>query len=204
MKSLNWQISPVTANTWLMTYLQIASLNYSSLISNKEIDLEAELAKIESSETVFSTSLVMPVHLYKNSDLTNLKMDLNENSKQFYLKNYMKSVTLIDLCMFDMESLRFDYSMIAASALYHMLTNELCHDQNKLAACLVEKCTGFRLFELDLCIKWMYPYSDVCKEILTDERMTFIKQFSNVDQDDSHNIQLYYQNLDLLVNFKNN
>ena len=28
LKTLNWEISPVTANTWLMTYMQIAAINY--------------------------------------------------------------------------------------------------------------------------------------------------------------------------------
>ncbi len=34
LKTLNWQISPVTANTWLMTYLQIASINYYKFVVN--------------------------------------------------------------------------------------------------------------------------------------------------------------------------
>lgn len=32
LKTLRWEISPVTANTWLQTYLQIACLNYGDLI----------------------------------------------------------------------------------------------------------------------------------------------------------------------------
>lgn len=32
LKALNWEISPVTANTWLQTYLQIAALNFGQLV----------------------------------------------------------------------------------------------------------------------------------------------------------------------------
>lgn len=196
LKTLNWQISPVTVNTWLQSYLQIASLNYPSLI--EQFDLPDEKIKLddlnENKKIVYSTNLLLPLHLYKNSEA-------KQGNSKFYLKNYMKCMSLIDLAMFDMEVLKFDYSVIAAAAMYHMLSSneENSSNRNRLAACLVEKSTGFRLFELDSCIKWLYPYADVCNEILTDELMTYIKPFSNVDPDDCHNIQVYHQNLDLLV-----
>ena len=32
LKTLHWEISPVTANIWLQTYLQIAALNFSQIV----------------------------------------------------------------------------------------------------------------------------------------------------------------------------
>jgi hypothetical protein len=231
LKTLNWEISPVTANTWLMTYMQIASINYYTNLKNyynRDEEDEAKQAS-RSNSKVHNSHMVMPLHIYKNSNSnlkdfkssTNLQTKQSSNNKttyiqqQFYLNNYMKSVTLLDLCMFDMESLKHTYSELAAAAMYHMLsfatpssletstasssTTTASQYDAHLNAYIVQKCTGYTLYELDSCIKWMYPYADVCKDILTDEKMTFIKTFSNVDPEDAHNIQLYYQNLDLLV-----
>lgn len=197
LKTLNWEISPVTANTWLMTYIQIASLNYYSLMNNQTTTQDQPL----------NSHMVMPLNIYKNSNANKLNATLQQ--QQFYIKNYMKSVTLLDLCMFEMDSMKFSYSVLAASAMYHMIsytsspqdqyTTPLNQGSSaQLAARIVEMSTGYKLYELDACIKWMYPFADVCKDILTEEKMTFVKTFSSVEQEDSHNIQLYHQNLELL------
>jgi len=180
LKSLNWQISPVTANTWLMTYLQIASINGA--------------ATGQCSEQL-TTQMVMPLNVYKNSNAN--KMNVAPAQQQFYLRNYMKSVTLLDLCMFDMESLKFGYSILAASAMYHMVSGPDANS-TQFAASIVQLSTGYQLHELDACVKWMYPYADVCKDILTEEKMCQIKTFSSVEYEDAHNIQLYHQNLELM------
>jgi len=208
--------------------MQIASINYYTNLKNyynRDEEDEAKQAS-RSNSKVHNSHMVMPLHIYKNSNSSlkdfkssaNLQTNNNKTTyiqQQFYLNNYMKSVTLLDLCMFDMESLKHTYSELAAAAMYHMLSFatpsslETSASSSGAAAAsqydahlnayIVQKCTGYTLYELDSCIKWMYPYADVCKDILTDEKMTFIKTFSNVDPEDAHNIQLYYQNLDLLV-----
>ncbi|CAF0742396.1 unnamed protein product [Brachionus calyciflorus] len=191
LKTLNWEISPVTSNTWLMTYLQIASINYSNYL-NGDVQL-ADLSKEH------NTHIVMPLNVYKNSS-SNPKEHLHPRQQEFYLKSYMKSVTLLDLCLFDMESMMFNYSVLAASAMYHMLckTSNYVYSSNQLVCNLVHLCSGYNISELDSCIKWMAPYAEVCKEVLGEDKMTTIKQFSSIESDDSHNIQLYYQNLELL------
>lgn len=201
LKTLNWEISPVTANTWLMTYLQIASINYYSIVNQDS-----------NNSKVHNTQIVMPLNIYKNSNLNKFTDNngVNTSQQQFYLENYMKSVALLDLCMFEMDSMRFSYSILAASAMYHMIAplnmshsnqlNKTPRANNQLAAQLVQSCTGYKLYELDACIKWMYPFADVCKDILTEDKMMQVKQFSNIDAEDCHNIQLYNQNLELLVN----
>jgi hypothetical protein len=44
----------------------------------------------------------------------------------------------------------------------------------------------------------MYPYADVCKDVIGESKLTSVKQFTNIEVDDAHNIQLYYHNVDLL------
>lgn len=232
LKTLNWQISPVTANTWLMTYLQIASINYYSLISNinnpvNRISDETENVK------VFNTHIVMPINFYKNSNLNlrdylkQLNKGHNCNSNQtneinsvnmkfssvqqtFFLNNYLKAITLLDLCLFDIESLMFNYSVLAASALYHMIsipnavkTNASFNDNdfiNNAKVYLIEQCTGYKIDELNACIKWMVSYADASRVMITEEKMIeVVKKFdSTVEQDNTHNIQYYYQYMDVL------
>jgi len=201
LKTLNWQISPVTANTWLMTYLQIASINYYSMFTEN---------RDPTHQPILNTQMVMPLNIYKNSNAN--KMNVTNTQQEFYLKNYMKSVALLDLCMFDMDSLKFSYSILAASAMYHMVANlnpgssnpggyATPFDRmglNSFACNIVQMSTGYKIQELDVCIKWMSSYAEVCKDILTEEKMVTVKAFSSVDPEDSHNIQLYHQNLELL------
>lgn len=143
LKALNWEISPVTVNTWLNTYLQIAHIAHAP---------------------VQSTKILLP---------------------QFCQLDYVKIMTLVDLCVFDMESLRFKYSQLAAAAMYLMI--KPCE--------LALQSSGFSAGELEACVAWMSPYAEVVKEFDT---KIAIQYFSNVDPDDAHNIQLYYEHLDLL------
>ncbi len=238
LKTLNWEISPVTANTWLMAYLQIASINYythfspssscasSTNSSFQEIDEQQQHTNSIGTHKLYNTHIVMPLHIYKNTNL-NLKDYLISTQtsttasnrttlvqQQFYLNNYMKSIALLDLCMFDIESLKFTYSVLAASAMYLMVSNDTSANQplqsnasasssssslpSHIAVNLVQKCTGYKMHELDQCIRWMYPYADVCREIITEKNLVNIKTFNNIDKDDSHNIQLYNNNLQLI------
>ena len=212
LKTLSWEISPVTANTWLMTYLHIAAIN-SFFIPGCDPHREQ------------NPHLVMPLHVGRHHHRTqslmthpatipqtiNMLRNATLLQQQFYLQNYMKAITLLDLCMFDMDSLRFSYSMLAACALFHMVSmpinvpvstagiTNLTHDRVDLVKKIVTKCTGYELSELDTCIRWMSPYAEVCKTKITEEKMIQIKQFSSIDPDDSHNIQLYYQFSELVV-----
>ncbi|RNA30263.1 G1 S-specific cyclin-E1 [Brachionus plicatilis] len=191
LKTLSWQISPVTSNTWLMTYLQIAAINYHAFLSGG--------GQLAERHREHNTHIVMPLNVYKNCS-SNPSQLISGKQQEFYMKNYMKCITLLDLCLFDMDSMRFRYSMLAASAMYHMLAKASACAQNAagLVAGLVQMCSGYAIGELDACVRWMAPYADVCMEVLGDDKMTAVKQFSGVDADDAHNIQLYYPNLDLL------
>lgn len=137
LKALNWEISPVTANTWLQTYLQIAAINFSSLVDSwwtkaalrdSFDELEFDFFLESTSEKVdpnleYKTSIVMPLSIYKNSNKT-AAFDENESEEkrknsEFFLTNYERSIALIDLCLFDYDHMQFAYSELAAAALYH-------------------------------------------------------------------------------------
>jgi hypothetical protein len=249
LKTLNWEISPVTANTWLMTYLQIASLN-NYYINSKSNEIDYDMNA--NSHKIYNTHIVMPLSVLARAEsfngnsastalhhrtqslnveislsteqqrlnnllTTKIKQDTTLIQQQFFLNNYMKSVTLLDLCMFDIESLRYSYSVLAASAMYYMISKPSFlvdynqqHNVNNFykantntsqIAYIVQRSTGYKMHELEQCIKWMHPYASVCKEMITEEKMIQIKCFTNVDSDDCHNIQLYYENLSLLVSY---
>ena len=104
-------------------------------------------------------------------------------SKESY-DDYIKIMTLIDLCLFDIESLRYEYSEIAAAAMYLLLK------PNELALF----SSGFKLNDIKMVINWMNNYADVIRSI---QESIKIKMFPSIDQ--SHNIQLYFNYLDLLV-----
>lgn len=150
LKTLNWQISPITANAWLNIYLQLATIN-----TNENPSIIR----------FYNTSIVLPAKLHDD---------------------YIKTITLIDLCTFDMESLRYKYSQIAAAAMYHMI--KPCE--------LSLKTSGYNLDDLNLCINWMSPYADVIKD--SDKKIS-LKKFSNIDLNDSHTIQMYHNYLEFLV-----
>ncbi|RNA39749.1 Cyclin [Brachionus plicatilis] len=58
LETFNWQISPVTSYTWLMTYLQIAAINYYTLSGDFQ-----EVARHREHNML----IVMPLNVYKNS-----------------------------------------------------------------------------------------------------------------------------------------
>lgn len=158
-------------------------------------------------ECLFKTSFVMPLNIYKNSEFiiktttttSALEPSVSYDS-EFFITNYLKSITLIDLCLFDIEHLKFTYSVLAATALYHTLSSTRQASgltSKKFAAYIVEKCTGYKLYELDACVKWMCPYLDVCVEFLSRDKLASARKLT--DLEDSHNVQIYFNYLDLLV-----
>ncbi len=147
LKTINWNISPTTAHSWLNIYLQI---NIYSKNSNR----------------VHTTSILLPKEMNKN---------------------YLKTITLIDLCLFDIESLKYSYSEIAACAMYHMIKPSSL------------KSTGFKFYEIESCLNWLSSYAQVINDYQDNIKL---EKFSNIDPENFHNIQLYYQYLDLLVRKK--
>ena len=149
LKTLDWKISPVTANTWLMAYLQIGALNYHTLAAVDHRRPQQQQHQQSTTQPLSTHALLMPTGIYKAvhsaaapaaSQMSNLRdyytsrnnkantaaaamqpMQLSIAQQTFYAYNYARAISLLDMCLFEMESLRFDYAVLAAAAMYHML-----------------------------------------------------------------------------------
>ncbi len=221
LETFEWKISPVTANVWLQVYLQIAahnphiaacfysqevnSANYSEVNYSRNCILKPDSDYFQARKNqAQSTQFVLPMNVCRNQPQRpgTPHTAFSPKQEQFYLNSYMKAVTLLDLCTFDMDSLRFSYSVLAASAMFLMLNSTPRITDIEVTVRIVQDCTGYQMSELEACIQWMHAYADVCKEVLTVERMVFIRKFQTVEDDDAHNIQLFHKNLELLVSFE--
>jgi hypothetical protein len=203
---------------WLQVYLQIAAHNQyiatcfcaqeaNSLATQNEVSY-ARMCILKSSDYLLhghqahDTQFVLPVNVFKNQPKTTLATaNFSPKQERFYLVSYMKAVTLLDLCTFEMDSLRFTYSVLAASAMFLMLNSSCRITEIEVTMKIVQDVTGYLMSELDSCIQWMHSYADVCKEVLTVEKMTAVKRYPMVEEDDAHNIQVFNKNLELLVRF---
>lgn len=142
LKALNWNLTPITINSWLNIYIQLSCAASEKSTYRKET---------------------------------------------FHLPNYpqqefVKVSQLLDLCILDTGSLQFSYSILAASALYHMLSVK------------VEQVTGHSWEELYPCIQWMKSFTDVIME----KGSISLKSFDHVAREDAHNIQTHSVELKLL------
>lgn len=159
----------------------------------------------------------MPLNIYKNSNFTLTTTTTTDQTSQqsksseFFLTNYSRSITLIDLILFDYDHIQFAYSELAASAFYLSLcqtTRErrIRGSQQKqqdntqhstltcpFAAYLVEKCTGLRMDELERCVNWMRPHADVVHEqISMSTNDKSLPVYPDEDPDNMHNIQVQH------------
>lgn len=135
--ALNWDLTPVTVNGWLNTYLQVA-------------------AKKEK----------------KN------KEDENFLYPGFSACSFIQVAQLVDLCMLDVDCLQFTYSIIAASAIHHMMS-----------PALASAVSGYKAVELAACIEWMVPFATVVKGL---------KETTGTSGKSGHEIQVHHVNLQLV------
>ncbi|KAK3607390.1 hypothetical protein CHS0354_022552 [Potamilus streckersoni] len=141
LKTLNWDLSPVTASGWLNVYLQVANMEH-----------------IPNSEHGF----VYP---------------------QYSSHVFVQIARLLDLCILDVQSLQFSYSVLAASAICHLASREIAL-----------QVSGFKWIDILPCVHWMAPYAATVREL----GPLMVKFFSNVPSEDSHNIQTHAVDLNLL------
>lgn len=104
----------------------------------------------------------------------------NGKTSNFSIPNYsqprfVEVAQLLDLCILDVGSLQFSYSILAASALYHMLPVN------------VEQVTGHSREELHPCIQWMTSFA----HIIMEKGAATIRSFEQVQREDAHNIQTH-------------
>jgi len=96
---------------------------------------------------------------------------------------FVNAARLLDLCSLDMTSLGFTSSMVAAGVLYY-----ICGDQVATAV------TGYTQAQLAPVCDWMLAFYYTIYELEAPQ----LKAFSQVSQDDIHNIQTHAVDLDTL------
>ncbi|XP_076023949.1 G1/S-specific cyclin-E2 [Genypterus blacodes] len=102
---------------------------------------------------------------------------------QFSQETYIQITQLLDLCIMDIDSLDFSYSVLAAAAFCHFSSFDVVH-----------KVSGLTWESVAPCVAWMRPFM----ETLRAEPRAQLKSFSKVKADDRHNIQTHTGYLELL------
>ncbi|XP_013790446.1 G1/S-specific cyclin-E-like, partial [Limulus polyphemus] len=138
LKTLKWNLTPMTINSWLNVYLQLAG-DFSNTRGN---------------------DFLVP---------------------EYSTHTFVQVAQLIDLCILDVECLKFPYSVVAGAALHHIASEKLA-------------ISGLKKNDLTACIEWMAPFSATIEESGGAEQ----KIFHQVASENMHNIQTHIVDLQLL------
>jgi len=115
--------------------------------------------------------------------------DMTPYSDSFILPAYSglpfsKSMQLLDLCVLDLGSLEFTYSVLATSALYHT--------ENEALALHV---SGYQWKDIASCVRWMSAFAFALRE----SGPLQPRFFPGIQPDDAHHIQSHSVDLDMLA-----
>ncbi|XP_051245855.1 G1/S-specific cyclin-E2-like [Dicentrarchus labrax] len=119
--------------------------------------------------------------LYFQMASMNTNSDLLES--QFPQDAYVQMTRLLDLCILDINSLDFQYRVLAASVLSHFIQPET-----------VEKVSGLSKDTTQLCVNWMAPYV----ESMGWFGIATLKDFAKIKTEDRHNIQTHTDYMTML------
>ncbi|KAH0517641.1 G1/S-specific cyclin-E2, partial [Microtus ochrogaster] len=106
------------------------------------------------------------------------------------LKMELNILKLLDLCILAIDSLEFQYRILAAAALCHFTSIEV-----------VKKASGLEWEDISECVDWMAPFVSVVKSVSPVK----LKTFKKIAVEDRHSIQTHTNYLALLseVNYVN-
>ncbi|XP_076611151.1 G1/S-specific cyclin-E2-like isoform X1 [Chaetodon auriga] len=119
--------------------------------------------------------------LYFQVASMNTSSDLLE--PQFPQEAYIQMTRLLDACILDIDSLDFQYRVLAASVLSHFIQEET-----------VEKVSGLSRDATQLCVNWMAPFV----ESLGWFGSVTLREFAKIKTEDRHNIQTHTDYLTML------
>ncbi|XP_042290959.1 G1/S-specific cyclin-E2-like isoform X2 [Thunnus maccoyii] len=119
--------------------------------------------------------------LYFQMASMNSDSDLLES--QFPQDTYVQMTRLLDLCILNINSLDFQYRVLAASVLCHFIQQEA-----------VEKLSGLSKDAIQPCVNWMAPYVESVSRF---GRAT-LRDFARVKSEDRHNIQTHTDYMTML------
>lgn len=131
LKSLNWDLTPMTVNAWLSVYLQLYA------------GMQKENAGDQQEQDLLSHN---HTHIHNNNNPTpTAHTHVRDFMLPGYASHFFDQVSqLLDICILDIGSLSFNYSVLAAAALYHFSSEEK-----------VYQCTGLRMHQIRECVMWM-------------------------------------------------
>ncbi|KAG8520444.1 G1/S-specific cyclin-E2, partial [Galemys pyrenaicus] len=111
-------------------------------------------------------------------------------SEEDILRMELMILKLLDLCVLAIDSLEFQYRILAAAALCHFTSVEV-----------VKKASGLEWDNISECVDWMVPFVNVVKSTSPVK----LKIFKKIPMEDRHNIQTHTNYLAMLdeVNYVN-
>ncbi|KAM9201187.1 G1/S-specific cyclin-E2-like [Dugong dugon] len=109
---------------------------------------------------------------------------------QYSQEKFIQVAQLLDLCILAINSLEFQYRILAAAALCHFTFTEV-----------VKKASGLEWDDISECVDWMVPFVKVIKGTSPVK----LKAFKKIPVEDRHNIQTHSNYLVMLdeVNYIN-
>ncbi|MBN3295374.1 CCNE2 protein, partial [Amia calva] len=116
--------------------------------------------------------------------VASLKDDPDVLLPRFSQETFIQITQLLDLCILDINSLDYQYGILAAAAFCHFTSFEV-----------VQKVSGLTWDTISNCVNWMAPFAKTVREGSTVE----LKEFKKVSTEDRHNIQTHTDYLSLLV-----
>nr|XP_058898882.1 G1/S-specific cyclin-E2 isoform X2 [Kogia breviceps] len=109
---------------------------------------------------------------------------------QYSQEKFIQIAQLLDLCILAIDSLAFQYRILAAAALCHCTSLEV-----------VKKASGLEWDNISECVDWMVPFVSIVKSTSPVK----LKVFKKISMEDRHNIQTHTNYLAMLdeVNYMN-
>ncbi|XP_032465652.1 G1/S-specific cyclin-E2 isoform X2 [Phocoena sinus] len=109
---------------------------------------------------------------------------------QYSQEKFIQIAQLLDLCILAIDSLEFQYRILAAAALCHFTSREV-----------VKKASGLEWDNISECVDWMVPFVSIVKSTSPVK----LKVFKKISMEDRHNIQTHTNYLAMLdeVNYIN-
>ncbi|XP_015416407.1 PREDICTED: G1/S-specific cyclin-E2 [Myotis davidii] len=102
---------------------------------------------------------------------------------QYSQEKFIQIAQLLDLCILAIDSLEFQYRVLAAAALCHFTSIEV-----------VKKASGLEWESISECVEWMVPFASVVKST----GPVKLKMFNKISMEDRHNIQTHTNYLPML------
>ncbi|KAL2766983.1 G1/S-specific cyclin-E2 [Daubentonia madagascariensis] len=102
---------------------------------------------------------------------------------QYSQETFIQIAQLLDLCVLAIDSLEFQYRILAAAALCHFTSIEV-----------VKKASGLEWDNISECVDWMVPFVSIVKSTSPVK----LKTFKKIPMEDRHNIQTHTNYLAML------